>query len=358
MARRSERPRTATDIYFAHVVPGIEDLAAAELISAGARVEEILTKFDRRDSMIVASARDPHPLINCRLIDDLFVAVVVMATPGARNAPAAIARAVEPGAFERALRVQHAVRRKRRGRSYMVVSRVAGRQTFRRDEMEGAVARAVRALLPHWVSARQPAASLEVWAHAIGRRTLVGLRLSGDEMAQREYKRAHLPGSLKPTVARALVVLSEPRTSDVFVDLMCGAGTILRERADHARARLVVGGDIDPTALNAARLNAGRGPALLRWDAMRLPLRDSSVDCIVTNPPYGRRHETRMPPGRLYRGMLREVARVLQAGARCVVLTGEPDELLRATPTSLEVRSKRRLLLRGLAVVAFVMVRR
>ncbi len=54
---------------------------------------------------------------------------------------------------------------------------------------------------------------------------------------------------------------------------------------------------------------------------------------------------------------MREAARVLRPDGRCVVLTGEPELLVRALPPPLRVASKRRILLRGLAVTAFVMVR-
>ena len=42
---------------------------------------------------------------------------------------------------------------------------------------------------------------------------------------------------------------------------------------------------------------------------------------------------------------------------RCVVLTGEAAVLLHALPRGMRVNAKRRILLRGLPVTAFVMVR-
>jgi tRNA G10 N-methylase Trm11 len=120
---------------------------------------------------------------------------------------------------------------------------------------------------------------------------------------------------------------------------------------------MVLGGDVDAGALAAALVNAGRQPVLARWDATRLPLRDRCVDVVITNPPYGRQHEALPGIERLYGRAMREAARVLRPDGRCVVLTGEPDAMLRALPPPLRVRSKRRLLLRGLSVTAFVMVR-
>src|SRR5206468_7807449 len=145
-------------------------------------------------------------------------------------------------------------------------------------------------------------------------------------------KRAHTPASLKPTVAAALVELSAPAARDVFIDAMCGAGTILRERADAGSAGRIIGGDIDAEAIAAARENVGRVPQVALWDAQRLPLRTASVDAVVTNPPYGRRHGASDGIDRLYRSAMRETERVLRRGGRCVVLSGAPSELLHALP--------------------------
>jgi 23S rRNA G2445 N2-methylase RlmL len=204
-----------------------------------------------------------------------------------------------------------------------------------------------------------------VWVHVVGERTIVGVRLSDDTLAGRAYKRAHLPASLKPTVARAAAIMAEVGPSDVVVDPMCGAGTILREAAEQAtaaskriRGGLVAGGDVDAEALAAARQNTGKAARLAQWDARRLPLRNGVADVVITNPPYGRQHEASGDVAGLYRAVMREIARVLAPEGRAVVLTGEPAALQEALPRILNVRTKRRLLLRGLPVTAFVIVRR
>ncbi len=336
--------------------PGLEGLAAEEVTRLGARVTETLARFDRRDSIVLVETRDPRVLLRAALAEDVFLALSDVRIPRGRGAPKAIAHAVTAQTLATAMQVHHALTPKHRGRSFATVARVAGRQTFRREDLDEALGLHVAALLPHWRRTGDHA-EIELWAHVVGGRALIGLRLSGDDMAQRRDKRAHLPASLKPTVARALVVMSGPRSGEVVLDPMAGAGTILRERADTGRARLVAGGDTDPNALAAARINIGRVPGLALWDATRLPVRSGSVDAIITNPPYGRQHETASSIERLYRALLRETARVLRPGGRAVVLTGEPEALRRALPGALRVRSRLRLLLRGLPATAFVLAR-
>jgi hypothetical protein len=337
-------------------VPGIESLAAAELTESGASVRDTISRIDKRDSIIVFSAPELTPVLRCALLEDVFQIIIDEKTPAARGAPKILARALERLPLERALLAHNAVRPKTRARTYKVVARVAGKQPFHRDELEAPFIAAIGALLPRWTPSGGQAA-IELWVHVLGERTIAGLRLSGDELAQRRYKRAHVPASLKPTVARALVMLSEPHEDDVCLDPMAGAGTILRERSEAGRAALILGGDLDGEMLEAARTNAGKQAALSRWDATRLPLSQASVDVVITNPPYGRQMGTVAGLDRLYARSLREIARVLRPGGRCVMLTGEAAVLMRAMPPALRVLSKRRMLLRGLSVTAFVMVR-
>jgi len=318
-------------------------------------VSDTLTRIDRRDSVLVFCAPDRRPLLGAGLLEDVFRLVLDARTPPTHRALGALAAGIDREALDSALLDHHALAGRRGGRSYRVIARMAGRHAFRREDIEAAFARAVGRMLPHWVAA--PEAAVEVWVQVAGPRTLCGVRLSTDALAQRRYKRAHIPGSLKPTVARALALWSEPAADDVVIDPLAGAGTVLRERAEVASARVLVGGDIDAGAVNAARANAGSAAALATWDATRLPLASGSVDAIITNPPYGRQHEAPGGTAKLYRGVLREMGRVLRPRGRCVVLTGEPDAFVAALPRGLFVRARHRLLLRGLSVTAFVLAR-
>src|ERR1051326_8557863 len=106
-------------------------------------------------------------------------------------------------------------------------------------------------------------------------------------MRHRTYKEEHLPASLRPTVAAAMVRLAGTGPEMVVLDPMCGAGTILAEQVELARQRdsrvTIWGGDLDRNALRAAAANLKRfHPAILaHWDTRRLPLTDASVDRII-----------------------------------------------------------------------------
>ena len=132
-------------------------------------------------------------------------------------------------------------------------------------------------------------------------------------MAQRPYKHAHIPASLKPTLAYSMVRLSRPHPNDIFLDAMCGAGTILLERALTNRYDYLIGGDVSTDALDATLTNFGRQHQprqFFHWDARDLPLQPNTVDKIVCNLPFGDIISNIPQLTNLYRRCLKEYARV------------------------------------------------
>ena len=88
---------------------------------------------------------------------------------------------------------------------------------------------------------------------------------------------------------------------------------------------MYVGTDADKLQLEAAHANvcsAGVGGrvALMQADATHLPLADGSVDAIVTDMPFGKKHAKRSSRT-LYPRVFAECKRVLRPGGALVVLT-------------------------------------
>ncbi len=107
------------------------------------------------------------------------------------------------------------------------------------------------------------------------------------------------PGSMAPLDARALVNIAGARPGATVLDPMCGTGGILIE-AGLVGAR-PIGVDAQRKMVRGARTNLAAflersSFEVVRGDAMRLPLRDETVDTVVFDAPYGRqskieRHE-------------------------------------------------------------------
>jgi tRNA (guanine10-N2)-dimethyltransferase len=96
------------------------------------------------------------------------------------------------------------------------------------------------------------------------------------------------PSAMNAKLARCMVNLAQPRTGALVLDPFCGTGTTVLEAA------LIdckpIGADVQRRMIKGARKNLTHfgtsADALIIADARQLPL--TLVDCIVTDPPYGK----------------------------------------------------------------------
>ncbi len=344
--------RFGPNLYLAQTHPGLEGILWTEiekrLGSAGARECGRRTIGDRAGATIF-HAEKIEPLRALRAAEDLFALIGYRRLAETPEAPARPGAALERirAATHRARFVEEALAVRGRiapgGRAgkrirFRVVARMVGEHGFRRIDLRRVVEHAMADRGDHaWRAAGDESeADVELWATMLPGEFMLALRLSDDRMRHREYKSAHIPGSLRPAIAAAMALLSEPRDDDVMLDPFCGAGTILIERAHLGRYARLFGGDSDPHALAAARENIGPRyqPLELReWNAAALPLARASVTKVVTNLPWGARHGTHEENRALYPRALAEIRRVAAPGAKLVMLTAETrlmEQTLRA----------------------------
>ncbi|MBA4603810.1 HEAT repeat domain-containing protein [Thermoactinomyces mirandus] len=136
--------------------------------------------------------------------------------------------------------------------------------------------------------------------------------------------------SLDWRVARAMVLCSNPKTDDVFVDPTCGSGTLLLDRMMIGPYEKLVGGDRDSEAIETAKRNLQgvNNVQLYQWDAASMKLENESVTVIAANLPFGRRVGSHEGNVDLYPSLLKEIMRVLRGNGRVVLLTQEVKLLL------------------------------
>ena len=316
--------------YYAFTVPGVEGLLAREIADGGGRVSE------RRSGVVFFEWQgDQAALLHLGLAEDVFALVarqeVSFEKDGLRQIEALVQGAPS---WERALDALYRTRPRRgqRMRFRVVVQRRSGGQRYVRKVVEQRVYQAIAQRFPTWRAVREEAA-LEVWILEERGEVLCGVRLSDRTMRHRTYKKSNISASLRPVVARALVMMTKPRPEDIFLDPMCGAGTLLIERGECGRYRQLLGGDIRPDALAAARSNIGPRykPIELRtWNACDLPLDAGSVSSLASNLPFGKKVGDRSEMANLYARFVPEARRVLVPGAAAVLLTSERTLLERA----------------------------
>ncbi len=128
------------------------------------------------------------------------------------------------------------------------------------------------------------------------------------------------PSAMNAKLARCMVNLARAREGEVVLDPFCGTGTALIE------ARMVgcraVGLDVQRRMAKGALRNVrhfGLSPeAIIVADARLLPL--TRMDCIVTDPPYGRSATTlKRTTKSIVEGVFASAHPLLQAGQRICI---------------------------------------
>ncbi len=292
-----QKSRPKLPAYAVQTQPGFEAIAAREI---GARfgtatIHSTHLIGDKNGLVLFDYDGDPADLLALRTIEDLF-AVVAMADD---LPPTFEALRIIQAEIDRSTTLASAVQLARtllpgiagRGRiMFRVVARHVGVTSYRRIDAQEKVLKAIAARREfQWRPMEE--GGVEFWLTLFGDAALLAVRLTDERMRHREYKLDHLPASLRPTAAAALVWLTEPRDDDVFLDPMCGAGTLLIERAQMGRYTQLYGGDIRDEALVVARANIGpryKPIEVQRWDARSLPLDAASIDAAAVNLPFGR----------------------------------------------------------------------
>lgn len=138
------------------------------------------------------------------------------------------------------------------------------------------------------------------------------------------------PGELRPELASLLCSLSEPEKEDVFLDPFCGWGAIPLARKKLPYSKIFCS-DVDQEKVD--RLKGMDLEATTASAEDSSYLENSSVNKIVTDPPWGLAEDIEVEP--LYKKMMGEFARVLKPGGLLIVLTSRKlifEELLANYP--------------------------
>lgn len=282
----------------------------------------------------------PHqtePLLQLGTTEDIFFHLATLPLTGDKKDLKILQEALLPSIIENALKAHRQTQGPPRGRTtYRVIvqANIQSWQNYRRSHMQEAVTQNIQSHYGKWRVVPDDA-SLEFWLQQTGKEVLLGLRLTDRTMRHRTYKSANRPASLRPTIARAIVQLTRPQDDDIFLDPMCGAGTLLIERALTGRHQMLYGGDIQEQAVADTLENFGnkhKPRDIQLWDARKLPLPDQSINKVAFNPPWGRQIGNKSELQTLYKTTLSEIDRVLQIGGIVALLTSEWDTLKRILP--------------------------
>lgn len=179
------------------------------------------------------------------------------------------------------------------------------------------------------------------------------VRLTPRPATARAWRACNRPGGLNAAVAAAMNELAGVRPDDRYLNLMCGSGTLLVERALRGPARSLVGVDVEPTAISCAEANLLAAGASDRCELLVGDVtRDADVaelaargpfDVVTADAPWGDAIGRNVDNRALYPLLLAAAARVAAPKGRFVLLTHEVRLMRGLLPASEEWRLEREL---------------
>jgi tRNA (guanine6-N2)-methyltransferase len=267
------------------------------------------------------------PLLNLRTVDDVFLDLAAWRNVGRPRRTLALLRDLSSRLELRAAATNLTrLRSVPRAPAFSVTASFVGKRNYGSEEIKGAVSEGVMTRHDWRYTEDDAAADLNVRVFIERETAFVGLRMGRRPLHEREYKKDHRAGSLKPPVAAAMLRLVGIAPGQSLLDPCCGAGTILAEAGKFGAA--IWGGDSDLSAVSSARVNvraAGAAASVNVWDARALPIPDGSFDRIVSNLPWGRQTAISGGLANFYREVCAEMRRVLAPGGRITLLTNAPQ---------------------------------
>jgi len=174
---------------------------------------------------------------------------------------------------------------------------------------------------------------------------LVGIQFS----TRPNYEKTLAKGELYPELAYLLCLISEPDKNDVFLDPFAGHGAIPAQRL-HFPHKQIRAGEINRALQKSLKKSFGKKVTVDPVNALNLnTIPDSSIDKIVTDPPWGL-YDTNKNIPKFYSLMLKQFVRVLKPGGVLVILTAQKElfkKLLEGSENQLKLEEEYNTLVSG-----------
>jgi len=330
------------------MAPGLEGVAESEIMS---KLGQASVQATFRGRVIFGCTAGLERILELRCIDNLYSYVAWFRVGPHKTDLQDMRKAISKLDIAPALRHLRLDRPLSRCRAIVSASR-SGKHTYSRFDAAEA---ALYALQDSYGFKRGDSSNHDIAFRLdiMAGDALLSVKLTPPSFRFRGQTRGFSLAALRPSVAHALVWLSNPQPDDVFLDPFCGSGTIASERAAYD-AKRIIACDLSIDAVSVARQNCPSRVEIHNWDCRNLGLGPSEVTKLVTNPPWGTQIGGVEEIPELYLGFLKEARRVLAAHGKIVLLTDQSQAIEDACQRlDLSFRPLHRVSLHGLVPTVY-----
>ena len=314
-------------IYSISVSSGLESLARKEILTRYGDTDNLKILKREPQKIVFQFTGNPKDLLELRTAEHLhIIAKHITGMTRSRQSLTAIRNAISRLNLQDIInRCRQTGMRLRKRIPFRVICRMSGQRNFQKRDLQQVVEKVF--INRGWQLNRSDP-GLDILVELHGGDAYISIRISKQYWGERSKKQTHIAHSIKSTIAYGMVSLSQPHPNDIFLDPMCGAGTILLERAFSGRYRYLIGGDISTESLDATKTHFGRQHQprqFFQWEAHKLPIQPNSVDKIVCNMIINtKKREAVSEITDFYGNALHQYQNVLKPRGRMVLLTLDP----------------------------------
>ena len=324
--------------YYAQTVPGAEEIAWLEIRwrLPGVKFGEYLFAKEQNGIVTFEYQGDIADVQQLETVEDVFLLAVDVPklSRGNRDLTQIRDMVTKAESFGRAGNQLMRFRQLSRPPSYRVVSRKFGRHEYALKELQKAVLQGMQSRYPRWAPVAD-GAQVELGVDLLGSHLLCGFNITDKQARKTRILRQTDGDAVRPSLAAALVLVTEPEPDDVFLDPVCGNGRLLFTRRLLGRYGRLFGADPSPDQLEIAAENLstrrkGRlaeNIDLQPWTDTGLPLADGSVDKTAAVLPDSAQVGSEQEMKKLYTAVFQEIARVLKPNGRAAILSREYDQV-------------------------------
>lgn len=310
--------------YIAYCTKGLERVVVNEMVSEipDVKIEE---EFAKR--IVFQSNSDFKSLVNLRTVDDLGLLIAKLDRVSSIEEVISTIDKLDLLQIFKTLSTYREVK----PNEFSITSSLAGVENFSASKLVQALANEISNNYK-WRYKELNHSNFDIRVfidHEVG---YISVRLTEESLRNRPYKTSSKLGSLKPTIAAAMVKIAAQGKSNLkIVDNFCGSGTILCEAL--LLGNKVYGGDIDNESVilsksNLSNLKYYSEDKIKQLDAMKTNWQSIFFDSAVSNLPWNKQVKIESIT-RLYEGTLKEYKRIVKSKGTICLLASKPDLLIK-----------------------------